>query len=155
MSNSFSCWIDYEFKSQYLDCEKNGLRLLFYKDIDVNIKNYIKKYISFLRKKYFFPIRCYIHITNNNSYHSHSGGRCYGVFFDDEETTNKYPSIYLPAKLARNNDYFDVIYNLTKLLTYYYQWYFKETKSRAHRSLEIEATKYASYLTFEYMNSVE
>ena len=144
------CWIDYEYENYYLDSPKKRLRIIYKKDITIDVKNCIKKYINYLRKKYFFPVRCYIYVTNNIAYKSNKYGKCHGVFLGGEENKSGFPSIYLPFKISKENEYFDVLYGLTKLLTYYFQWFFLENKNRSYRSLEIEATKYANYLAYDY-----
>ena len=102
---------------------------------------------------YFFPIRCYLHLTGNERYHSKDKGFCYGIFFPGTKMPKRYPCIYLPTKQLNNKqDIASVLFNLTCLLTYYYQWYFDCEKSYSHRSLEIEATKAANYLVGEYLN---
>lgn len=151
MSNSYSSWIDYSFKSFYQDSHKSGLRLIYDSNINNELKNTICEYIKFLRKRYYFPIRCYIHIKNVPYYISKDKKKCFGVFFSGEENNSKLPSIYLPAELSNKNDTNDILYNLTKLLTYYFQWYFFANEKRTNRSLEIEATKYANYLVSEFL----
>ena len=151
MNNTFSCWIDIDCKEYYLDSKKQGLRIVPRKDVDADTKKIIFEYICFLRKKYFFPIRCYVYLTNNRRYKSMDKGYCYGSFFPGEENKSKLPSIYLPCLIEKNNDSIkSLLFNLTCLLTYYYQWYFMLEKDRTHRSLEIEATKMASFLVDLY-----
>ena len=149
--NDFASWIDIVYKSHYLDSKYQGLHLVFRDGVSNKVREITKKYLSFLRKRYFFPIRCYIYLTNNKKYISNSKGHCYGVFFGAEENKNKLPSIYLPAKESKNNSMVDLLLNLTKLITYYFQWYFLLEKERSHRSLEIEATKMANYLVFDFL----
>ena len=103
-NNDFQCWIDYEFKSYYLDAPKQGLRIIFSKSISDFYKVNIKKYVSFLRKHYFFPVRCYIYITNKKQYRS-DGSPCYGYFTNPiEDEQFFWPSIHLPCKAPDNEN---------------------------------------------------
>ena len=149
--NKFVSWIDYEFKSYYLDSSKRGLRIIKDKNINLRKANFICEYLKFLRKRYFFPLRCYIHLTAGNKYKSANNKYCYGIFFPGDEKKKTFPSIYLP--IGSEDTFYnnlDDIFQLTKLLTYYYQWYFLQDKKRSNRSLEIEATKMASRLVEEF-----
>ena len=152
----FSSWIDLDCKSYYLDSKKRGLRLIVHNGVDAEIVETIRDYLRFIRKRYFFPIRCYIHLTNNEKYRSNDKGFCSGVFFPSTEKPKRYPSIYLPAKMPSGAQGLSLrLFDLTCLLTYYYQWYFNCEKDYSHRSLEIEATKAADYLVYEYLKKDE
>ena len=148
---TFISWIDIDCKSYYLDSSKCGLRLFFDAKIDNDDKKLIKSYLAFLRKRYFFPLRCNVYITSNAKYKSKSGGYCNGIFFEGQEENKTYPSIYLPIGFKGLDRNMTMLFNLTKLLTYYYQWFFYQEKTRSHRSLEIEATKMSSYLVSVFL----
>lgn len=49
-------WIDKDCKNYYTDFKKQGLRLIFHKDIPNDYANQIKKYVKYLRNLYFFPL---------------------------------------------------------------------------------------------------
>ena len=53
MSNDFQCWIDYEYKSFYNDSSKQGIHLVFSKDVNHEYKRIIKNYLRFLRRRFF------------------------------------------------------------------------------------------------------
>ena len=153
MMKAFSSWINIEYKKYYLDSPKRGLRIIFHKNNNSSSAKFVCSFVHFLRKKYFFPIRCYLHLTTNEKYRSKSGGFCYGVFFPGQENRNGLPSIYLPVgQYEEKNGEFRLLFSLASLLTYYYQWYFMQ-EERTHRSLEIEATKMANQIIEEYINS--
>ena len=153
MMKDFSSWIDLDCKSYYLDSKKRGIRVIVHEGVDVETVSRIRKYLWFVRKRYFFPIRCYIHLTDHEKYRSSGKGYCYGIFFPGQETPRRYPSIYLPSKqVASNQVLYQLLFGLTRLLTYYYQWYLMCEEKYSHRSLEIEATKAANYLVSEYFN---
>lgn len=153
---NFSSWIDLDCKPYYLDSKKRGLRVITHDGIDEDIINGVRDYLCFIRKKYFFPIRCNVHLTNNEKYRSSKKGFCSGVFFPGTEAPKHYPCIYLPAKqLTDKQNLPQRLFDLTCLLTYYYQWFFECEKKYSHRSLEIEATKAATFLVNEYLCKCE
>ncbi len=147
----FSSWIDLDCKPFYLDSKKQGLRVVVHNGVEAKTGVDIRNYPRFIRRRYFFPIRCYVHLTNHEKYRSNIKGYCSGVFFPGTESPKRYPSIYLPVKrLVGEQELYRCLYDLTCLLTYYFQWYFYCEKDYSHRSLEIEATKVADYLLSEF-----
>ena len=152
----FSSWIDLDCKAHYLDSKKRGLRVVAHKGVDQMATSSIRGYLRFLRKRYFFPIRCSIHLTDNEKYRSQDKGYCCGIFFPGTEKPRRYPTIYLPVKgLNNESELAQRLFDLTALLTYYFQWYFECEDCYSHRSLEIEATKFADYLLNAYFEKIE
>lgn len=146
-------WIDYEYKKEYQDSSKKGLRVFYSKKLDKECIDNIKKFFNFLRKRYYFPLRCNIHIRNVKDFPSLNGiETTKGIFFFGDEEKKRFPSIYVACELSSRWNIVDVYYSIVKLLTYYFQWYFFEDNIRNNKSLEIEATKYARYLVDEYLN---
>lgn len=149
MADNFQCWIDIKFKKYYLDSSVRGLRLIFDKSIDSSIKAAIKVFVSYLRKLYFFPIRCSIHVINSKTY----DGDSKGVFFYPNEGVKMLPSIYLCGKVGKGN-VASLFFHLTRMLTFYFQWYFFLNKERTRRSLEWEATNEANYIVNEFLKQL-
>ena len=146
-------WINYEYKKDYQDSSQKGLRVIYSKKIDNECIENLKKFINFLRRRYYFPIRCNIYIRKVDDFPSLTGIKTTkGIFLFGDEEQKKLPSIYVACKLSSNWGIEDVYYSIVKLLTYYYQWYFFEDNSRSNKSLELEATKYANYLVEEYLS---
>ena len=143
-------WIPREYANVYNDSKKRGLRCFFSDEIDLNTKEQVKKFINYLRKKYFFPIRCNIYFTNHIKYINGNKEKCNGVFFEGD--TNKTPSIYIPCKITKKYSIENIYLGIAYLLTYYFQWYFYEDDKRTNRSLKIEATKHANYIVWNYLN---
>lgn len=145
-------WIEKIEKNEYQKSAKlEGLRC-FYEDIGQETIIEIKSFIKYIRKNYYFPIRCKIFFTNESNYKSFfDGHRYYGIFFDKSTEKRKvYPQIYVASKITKFNKIEDVLFTLLHELTHYYQWYFYEEKIRTNRSLEIEANKWARYILQEY-----
>ncbi len=145
-------WIDIEFKEYYINSAKQtGLRLFFQKDCSQFIKNEVHKYVKFLKKRYYFPIKCNIHFRNQEKFHSYDQkGYTYGIFFEGENEKKTYPSIYIPIAGYNENECDEILYNLTILLTYYFQWYFMYDEKDLSKELENEAKIYADYLVYKY-----
>ncbi len=126
---------------------KSNLSLHFSPAIDHNTKRSICKFVRYLRKEFFFPIRCNIYFCDQAKFHSSKKGYCYGIFFSNEENNRCiYPQIYIPA----NMDLFSVYHSLCHELTHYFQWYFLDDNKKSDRSLEIQASKYATRILDDY-----
>lgn len=144
-----SIWIDLEYKSYYLDSKSHGIYVYYDKSFDNVAKEKINAFLSWLKKRFFFPIRCNIFIENERDYRSSKEGyRCQGVFYGiGDFARTKLPRIYIAGNVSI--DY--VIFTVAHELTHYYQWYFFQESNRSERSLEIEANKYAKWLTCSFL----
>lgn len=148
-------WIELSEKKEYEgSCRLTGLRVTFDKRIDAERKEEVKKFVEWLRKRYYFPIRCSIHI-------------CYCSYFEkfdkvDYETNGAFyygekffPSIriagYSRKKSRDKNFYVQIQARIVYYLTFYYQWFFYEFDKRTDRSLRMEATKWRNYIMDEYL----
>ena len=139
-----SIWIDKEYKSYY--CEERNSGIALYMDVDLpeRIVVFVPKITDWLRKKYYFPIRCSVFVRNAKQFlASKEASPCKGVFFAPAEQTKEVPQIYIAAKSLTTHEF---AFTLLHELTHYYQWYFLEDERRTSRSLEIEANRYADYL---------
>lgn len=129
---------------------KSGLSLHFSPYIDCDTKKHICDYVRYLRKEFFFPIRCNVYFSAKEKFASPKGGYCYGVFFSNEENKQTkrhiYPQIYIPTKCGL----FQAFHSLSHELTHYFQWYFFEDQKKSGRSLEISAGKYAKRIVEDY-----
>ena len=149
MSNNF-LWITRteENLTFYADsAPKSNLALHFASDIDPKTKKCICSFVRYLRKEFYFPIRCNVYFCNQEKFRSSSGGYCYGIFFSyDESNKRPYPQIYIPTKQCLRQIYSSLCHELT----HYFQWYFFDDKNKTDRSLEIQASKYASRIVQDY-----
>lgn len=146
-----SIWIDSEFRKYYEGSKSTGLALYFDKDVENDMRLSIIGFISWLRKKYYFPIRCSMFFEDIEKFKSKSEKNyCQGIFFSPEDFYRaRVPRIYVAVKT--DTDW--VLYTIAHELTHYFQWYFLEDQKRTDRSLEIEANKYASWIVWEYLNN--
>lgn len=126
---------------------KSNLSLHFDSAIDPKTKKRICSFVRYLRKEFYFPIRCNVYFCNQEKFRSSKGGYCYGIFFSNEERGGRvYPQIYIPVK---NKMHF-VYFSLSHELSHYFQWYFLDDEQKNSRSLEIQASKYASRICQDY-----
>lgn len=148
--NKNSIWIDREFLQTYKqDNVKCGLRIVCDDKIDNSSVLRIKNFLMWIRKKFYFPIKCTVFLKDQANFRSNNGkGFCQGIFFTPEELRKgaKYPCIYAAA----NTDLRYLEFTILHELTHYFQWYFLQDETRTDRSLEIEANRYAYWLLNEY-----
>ncbi len=145
-------WIERKYRQeclQYTDTSF-GIRLKFDDGIDYDLIHQVNKLVLYLRKNYYFPVRCNICITNHRRYHSKVDGHIYyGIFYDNADVCPKrkiYPQIFVAGQLWEHRETDDVLFAILHELTHYYQWFFDEEEKRTDRSLEIEANKWAQYI---------
>lgn len=141
-------WIEKKYKKEYINSSKvSGIKSYFENGLDELIISKIKDFISFVRKRYYIPIRINIYFSNRNYYiHKEDKHKFYAVFFGEND--EKYPSIYIASK---GNVIDDIIFALAHEITHYYQWYFLDEEKRTNRSLEIEANRWAYYIYNLYL----
>ena len=126
--------------------KKSNLSIHFAYAIDPDTKKSICKFVRYLRKEFFFPIRCNVYFFDCEKFHSKRGGYCYGIFFSNEESGGRiYPQIYIPS----NMELYFVYRSLCHELTHYFQWYFLDD-NKSDRSLEIQAGNYAARIMEDY-----
>jgi len=107
---------------------KSNLSLHFASAIDCDTKKNICRFVRYLRKEFFFPIRCNVYFCNQEKFHSSKGGYCYGIFYSNEESGGRiYPQVYIPTSM----DLFSVYHSLSHELTHYFQWYFLDDNEKA------------------------
>ncbi len=145
-------WIERKYRSECLKYTDSafGIRIKYDEGIDKELICRVDELISYLRKHYYFPVRCNISITNHQRYHSRTDGHIYyGVFYDNVDVCPKrkiYPQIFIAGQLWKHKEIDDVIFAILHELTHYFQWFFAEDEKRSDRSLEIEANKWAGYI---------
>lgn len=146
-----SIWIDYEFKNYYKDSKLTGLRLHYDNEVSASKRNNLNSLFTWLRKKYYFPLRCNVFLLNQEKFKSKTPHSfCQGIFFPPEGLRRaKMPQIYIAINTDKEFLYFTIFHELT----HYYQWYFKEDEKCSNRSLEIESNKWAQWLLNEYLSN--
>lgn len=152
-------WIELAEKKEYEDSSKlSGLRISFDKRIDNGRKEEIKKFAKWLRKHYYFPIRCNIYIRYC-SYFKKMDDSDVDSIGDFYYSDNKLPIIWIagyPRRKTKDKDFYvQINASIVYFLTFYYQWFFCEFDKRSDRSLKIEATKWQNYIMDEYLDGLE
>ncbi len=152
-------WIDKEHRTYYKNSSKaSGIRVKFkaYENIfDDSTAEGIKKFIAFLRKKYYFPIRLNVLFCDTEAFRHHIDNHTYyGAFYSmDDEKRKVYPRISIASKVTEKNTLENILYTLAHEITHYYQWYFFEEGKRTDRSIESEANKWSEYIFNLYFNN--
>ena len=148
-------WIERQDKEEFTDSKISGLRVTFDKRMEQEKVTEVKKFATWLRKRYYFPIRCNVHI-------------CFCSYFEklndnDKDSIGDFyykdgmlPSIQIAGYPARKSEdkgfYVQIQARMAYFLTFYFQWFFYEFDKRSDRSLKIEATKWQNYIMDEYLN---
>ena len=148
-------WIDIKDKNNFQDSSKlRGLRITFDKKIEQNRIAEVKRFADWLRKRYYFPIRCDVHIDFCSYFEKRDNKDVDSVvdFYYKESTLPSIRIAAYPMKKSKDKDfYIQIQARLAYALTFYYQWFFYAFDERSDRSLKIEATKWQNYIMQEYM----
>ena len=150
-------WIERKDRKKCLPyaATATGLRIRYAEGLDENLKENINDLIVFLRRRYYFPVRCNINITNHTIYRSETDGhRYYGAFYDNEDLGEKrrfYPEIDVAGGIRSHTatGIEEILFIILHELSHYYQWFFTE-EGRTNRSIEMEATKWANLVLEEF-----
>ena len=87
-------WIDIKYKDQYADsANATGIRYKFYEYdnvFDATVVTEINRFITFLRKHYYFPIRLNILFCNTQGFKHHRDNHTYyGAFYSMDDENRK------------------------------------------------------------------
>ena len=143
-----------ENKVFYSDSAKDGIHLHYDKNVDDVLKRDINTFVKYLRRVFYFPLKCNIYIKNTPYFPSKKKGKtCSGIFFDNDNYKNIYPQIFVAAGDVKNK--YNVFFILCHELTHYFQWYFMLDNDHSDKGLEIQATKYANEIVSDYYYATE
>lgn len=148
-------WILRKDRDLYHDlAPSTGLRIRYADAIGDEIRTNVDGLIGYLRRFYYFPVRCNVYITNHPSYRSEADGHVYyGVFYDNKDVYPKkklYPEIYVAGQINQRWQIEQVMFTLLHELSHYYQWARDREKGRTDRSIESEATRWANDILEAY-----
>ena len=151
MAEFRALWIERCERNLYLDsAPATGLRVRYQEGLKSDLLADVKTLVAYLRKHYYFPIRCNIMISSHITYRSEVDGHKYvGVFYDNKNACPNrmiYPQIFVCGGTDEKHCMDDVLVTLLHELSHYFQWYFMEDGRRTDRSLEMEANKWAYYV---------
>lgn len=135
---------------------RTGVRLVFDKGVNSELRSVCKSFAAWMRKEYFFPVRVPIYFKNKNRLKCLDGDLASGTFFEpDSYTDEPYIRIavgdYLELcqKYGTQKALLSILKTVSHELTHYYQWIngLKLTPIGKER----QATLYSSYIVSEYM----
>ena len=102
-------WIEFAEKKEYENSSRlTGLRISIDKRIDAGRKQGIRKFVEWLRKRYYFPIRCNIYIRYC-SYFKKMDDSDVDSIGDFYYSDNKLPIIWIagyPRKKTEDKDFY-------------------------------------------------
>lgn len=134
---------------------RTGLRLVFDKGVDEELRCACKQFAKYLRQEYFFPVRVPMYFKNQKKVKCMDGDYAYGTFFRPYSYQDE-PYIRIAvrdfritySKYGRNNACFSIFQTMVHELTHYFQWVngLKLTPIGEER----QATMYEHYVLDEY-----
>lgn len=152
-------WIEKKDKELYLESNQQGIRLITRKNVNEKIHKECVKFCRWLRKSYWFPIRCKIILFNTPYFKKENAldkDSVADFYYEENDDLKIYPEIWVAVWKNPKRDEKEQIERvcgwIVHELTHYYQWYFLQFEKRTNRSLEIEANKWSKYLTQEYFS---
>ena len=145
-------WFEIKDKKQYVnETFKSGIELFFNKKIDSGLKKSCKRFIKWLKTKYYFPILVEIHFKTTDRVEAENGEKLYGLFFGpyDKEyqsyiriATGEYKDDC--ANKGRDNARVYILHTIAHELSHYFQWIQYGWKDK--KKDEKEASECADYI---------
>lgn len=149
-------WIEKQYRADCLayTAKATGMRITYDEGLDPELIKKTDELIAYLRKRYFFPVRINIAVTNHRGYASpEDGHKYYGIFYHNVDVCPKrkiYPRIAVAGAIWKHLTIEDVLFTLLHELTHYFQWFFDEEKYRSDRRLEREANLWANSILYYF-----
>jgi len=125
-----SIWESSDWKEYYLDKpHRSGVRLRFDSKVDIDVRNAIKRMVSWLRKRYEFPMRIHVYIKGSSLIRARDGDMVYDLFFwpncrDVEPHIKIATGDYynLTKEIGKDDAIATILLALLIELTHYFQW---------------------------------
>jgi len=139
---------------------RTGVRLKFDKDVDHEVKRACKKFLSWLRKEYFFPVRVPVYIKATTQIKAKDGemvsATCYVPFSIHEEPYIKISAgdyYEMKNKRGKDNALASILGSIAHELTHYFQW----VNGLEYTAIgeERQAKQYVRYILDEYRETRE
>lgn len=134
---------------------RNGLRMRYEPDVDPEVREAIKQFISWLRTEYYFPMRVIVYVKASESIRAKDGEEVCGTFFGPFDpllepyirvATGDYQKNLL--KYGRDNALAGILCTIAHELTHYFQWV--NQIKLTDRGIEWQATFYSRIIVQEY-----
>ncbi len=149
-------WNKNGWKKYYLNVPvRKGLRIRYSADIDNEVKESIKRFVSWLRQEYYFPFRVVVYVKSAKSIIAKDGEAVSGTFFSPfDRYAEPYARVatgdYLQDKLERGRDtaLAIILRTIAHELTHYFQWI--NDVNLTDRGTEYQAYYYSEKIVDEY-----
>jgi hypothetical protein len=124
-------WTNNNWK-KFFSCHDNirkGIYLRFDIEVNTDVKKAIKKFVSWIRTKYYFPIKLPIYVKSKSFINTRDGDNVVGSFFEPQDyftepyiriATGDY--IELLSEFGKDDALASILYTLSHEITHYYQW---------------------------------
>lgn len=154
-------WDYSKWKSFYLEgYHRSGMRMIYEKGVDPEVKCACNEFVNWLRRKYHFPKRVRIYIKRNRRIKSKDGDMVCGTFFRPADR-NVEPYIRIATgdflelldARGRDNALATILWSIAHELTHYFQWL--NDLNLTFIGEERQASIYAKELLNEYAETRE
>lgn len=155
-------WKIKKWKNFYCNLDqRQGLRVRFDSDVDINVKRACKEFISWLRSQYAFPKRVRLYIKKDRRVKcKYSQDMACGVFFRPADK-NIEPYIRIATgdfedlvdKYGMDNALAKILWSIAHEITHYFQWLNDIDLTLIGE--ERQATNYANRILGEYAETRE
>ena len=139
---------------------RTGLRLVFDRTVDPEVRRACKEFASWLRKDYIFPIRLPVYIKGAKYIKARDGDLVYGTFLGpDDYALEPYIRVatgdFVNIKNweEKDNKLAGILSTIAHEITHYYQWI--NALELTPIGEERQASRYAQYILDEYAETRE
>ena len=139
---------------------RRGIRIIFDKDVDVEVRRACKEFCKWLRKEYIFPKRVAIYIKAAETIRARDGDLVSATILlpidKDAEPYMKIATgdyIKMMNSKGKDNALAAILRTIAHELTHYFQWL--NDIEMTDMGQERQATKYADYILDEYAETRE
>lgn len=142
------------------ETRSDGLRLRFDKKVDTEVREAFLRFVKWLRKEYYFPLRIVVYVKESARIKAKDGELVVGTFFEPYEYSMQ-PHVrvatgdYLELKnsIGRDDALASILMTLAHELTHYFQWINNLDLTPLGR--ERQATRYSHFILDEYAETCE
>ncbi len=139
---------------------RTGVRLVFDKDVDPELRLVCKHFAVWMRKEYNFPIRVPVYFRNTKRLRCIDGSTAYGTYFEPTSFTDE-PYIQIAVgdygelcqKIGSRKALLSILRTIAHELTHYFQWI--NGLQLTEIGKERQATVYSNYIVSEYLDWIQ
>ena len=154
-------WYKEDWMKLYADANvRRGLRVRYDKDIDLDLKESIKRFILWLRKNFYFPFRVVVYVKSSKYIIAMDKTAVSGTILQPYDRFEE-PYIRVAAgdydenliRWGRDNAIAATLRTIAHELSHYFQWINEVEKT--DRGIEMQASICAKMIINEYAMSTE